>query len=211
MTAVIEERRKHPGDDLISTLIRNSDGGSEQGILDPEQVISFATLLLAAGSETTTNLIGNAMLALFRNPEQLALVRREPARMGALVEEALRYDAPIQLTARLAVRDSEVSGVLIPKGSIVLALLASANRDETHFDAPDQFDVTRPTPAHLAFGFGNHFCIGASLARLEGAVALGMILERLPGLELSSDDDVPRHGSFLVRGPSELSVRWNTR
>jgi cytochrome P450 len=209
MTEVIEQRRKRPGDDLISTLIKGSGENEAEGILDPEQVISFATLLLAAGSETTTNLIGNAMLALFRHPEQLALVRREPERIPAVVEEALRYDAPIQLTARLAVQESEVAGVTIPKGSIVAVLLASANRDAAHFEAPEEFDITRPTPSHLAFGFGNHFCIGASLARLEGTIALEMILGRLPGLALASAEAVPRHGSFLVRGPSALPVRWS--
>jgi len=204
MTEVIADRRKNPGDDLISTLIISGEGDE---ILEPEMVISFASLLLAAGSETTTNLIGNAMLALFRNPEQLERVQNDSSLIDRVIEEALRYDCPIQLTARLALQDSEVAGVSIPRGSMVAVLLGSANRDERQFDEPDRFDIDRPTPVHLAFGFGNHFCIGASLARLEASIALEMILTRLRGLSLSVDE-VERHGSFLVRGPSSLPVKF---
>ena len=205
MSEVIDERRENPGEDLISTLLHAGEG---EGILEPEQVISFASLLLAAGSETTTNLIGNAVLALLRNPDQFERVKRNPERVSQVVEEALRYDSPIQLTARLAMQDSEVGGVPIPRGSIVSVLLASANRDAEQFEDPDRFDIDRPTPAHLAFGLGNHFCIGASLARLEGRIALEMILTRLPGLALGVDE-VERHGSFLVRGPATLPVRFD--
>ncbi len=205
MTDVIAKRRQDPGDDLISTLLHSGEG---EGILEPEQVISFASLLLAAGSETTTNLIGNAVLALLRSPDQLERVQRHPELVSRVVEETLRYDPPIQLTARLATRDSEVAGVSIPRGSIVAVLLASANRDAEQFEDPDRFDIDRPTPAHLAFGLGNHFCIGASLARLEGGIALEMILTRLRGLALTVDE-VERHGSFLVRGPSTLPVQFD--
>ena len=204
MTEVIEERRRNPGLDLISTLIHSGEG---EGILDPEQVISFASLLLAAGSETTSNLIGNAVLALLEHPEQLERVQNDPRLVSNLVEETLRYDPPIQLTMRLATRETEVAGVAIPQGSIVAVLLASANRDEAQFEEPDRFNIDRPSPAHLAFGFGNHFCIGASLARLEGSIALEMILTRLRGMRLMADE-VQRHGSFLVRGPTSLPVRF---
>ncbi len=205
MTEVIAQRRENPGDDLISTLI---DSGEGEGILEPEQVISFASLMLAAGSETTTNLIGNAVLALLQNPDQLERVQRDPKLVSKVVEETLRYDAPIQLTARLAMQDSEVGGVSIPQGSIVAVLLASANRDAGQFVDPHRFDIDRPTPAHLAFGFGNHFCIGASLARLEGKIAIEVILTRMRGLA-RTDDEVERHGSFLVRGPSTLQIRFD--
>lgn len=206
MTQVIEERRENPGDDLISTLVRTGEG---EGILDPEQVISFASLMLAAGSETTTNLIGNAMLALFRDKDLLKRVQDDPKLIPALIEESLRHDSPVQLTMRLAMCDTEVAGTEIPKGAIVATLLASANRDETHFEDPNRFDIDRPTPNHLAFGFGNHFCIGASLARLEGRVALEMILGRLPQIELTvSPDAIEPHGSFLIRGPRILPVRF---
>jgi cytochrome P450 len=206
MTQVIEERRAHPGDDLISKLI---DTGEGEGILDPEQVISFASLMLAAGSETTTNLIGNAMLALFRDPPLLQRLQTDPKRIPDLIEEALRYDSPVQLTMRLATRDNEVAGVKIPRGSIVAVLLASANRDAAQFEDPNRFDIDRATPNHVAFGFGNHFCIGASLARLEGRIALEMILTRLSGLELTvPPEEIERHGSFLIRGPGSLPVRF---
>jgi len=206
MSEVIRQRREAPGDDLISTLIHTGEG---EGILEPEQVISFATLMLAAGSETTTNLIGNAMLALFRDRAVLARVRDDPSLIPQVVEETLRYDSPIQLTMRLAMQDTRVAGVEIPKGSIVAAMLASANRDETHFAHAERFDIDRPTPNHLAFGFGNHFCIGASLARLEGQIGLEMILTRLPNLRLAvHPDEIEPHGSFLVRGPASLPVRF---
>jgi cytochrome P450 len=204
MTEVIAERRLHPGDDLISTLVHAGEG---EGILEPEQVISFASLLLAAGSETTTNLIGNAVLALLHSPGQLERVQNDPDLISQVVEETLRYDSPIQLTARLSTRDSEVAGVRIPRGSLVAVLLASANRDAEKFENPDRFDIDRPAPAHLAFGLGNHFCIGASLARLEGQIALEMILTRLRGLKLETN--IERHGSFLVRGPSTLPIRFD--
>ena len=205
MTDVIAKRRDDPGDDLISTLIHSGEG---EGILEPEQVISFASLLLAAGSETTTNLIGNAVLALLRHPEQLERVQRDPSLVERVVEETLRYDSPIQLTARLATRDSDVGGVTIPRGSLVAVLLASANRDERQFADPDRFDIDRSAAGHMGFGHGNHFCIGASLARLEGTIALEMILTRLRGLALTVPD-VERHGSFLVRGPSTLPVSFS--
>lgn len=173
-------------------------------------MISFASLLLAAGSETTTNLIGNALLALLAHPDQLARVQADPALVPRVVEEALRYDPPIQLTGRLATRDSRVAGVDVRKGSIVAVLLASANRDERVFEDPDRFDIDREGAPHMAFGFGNHFCIGASLARMEGTIALEMILSRLHGMRLETRE-VERHGSFLVRGPSALKVAFDVR
>jgi len=207
MSKVVEQRRREPGDDLVSLLVHAEEEG---GILDTVHVVGFASLMLAAGSETTTNAIGNALLALQANPEQDALVREDPERhIPALIEETLRYDPPIQLTARLATQDSELAGVRIPRGSLVAVLLASANRDPAEFEDPDRFDIDRPTPAHFGFGFGNHFCIGASLARLEGTIALEMILTRLPGLNVPGADAVERHGSFLVRGPSALPVRFD--
>jgi cytochrome P450 len=212
MSQVIESRRKSPGEDLISTLIH---AGEDEGILSTDQVISFATLLLAAGSETTTNVIGNALLALFEHPDQLAQVQRDPGLIPQLVEETLRYDPPIQLTMRIATRASEVGGITIPKGSIVAVLIGSANRDEAIFDEPERFDISRPNAKeHLGFGFGNHYCIGASLARLEATIALEMILGRLEGLELAgglTPREIERHGSFLVRGPTSLPIRFSAK
>ncbi len=204
MTDVIDERRQTPGLDLISTLIHSGEG---EGILDPEQVISFASLLLAAGSETTSNLIGNAVLALLANPEQLERVQHDPRLVGNLVEETLRYDPPIQLVMRATTRATELCGVEIPKHALVLPLLGAANRDPAVFAEPDRFDITRDNQAHLGFGLGNHFCLGASLARLEAAIALETIFERLPDWRIDAER-TPRHGSWLVRGPTALPLRF---
>jgi cytochrome P450 len=146
------------------------------------------------------------MLALLANPDQLALVQREPERIPALVEEALRYDGPIQFLVREAVQDTEIAGFEIPKGSVVLPLLGSANRDDTQFPNAHRFDVARAPQGHLAFGFGNHFCLGASLARLEARVALEELLARFSRFE-RLDDRVEYIDSFLVRGIRRLPLR----
>lgn len=205
MTGIAEERRSLPGEDLISLLV-----GAEQhdGVLDAEQVVGFASLLLAAGSETTTNLVGNALLALRDHPEQAALLREDPSRIPALIEEALRYDSPVQLLMRIATRDLELEGVEIPEGAMVMVLLAAANRDEAVFEGADRFDVERNAQGHLAFGLGNHFCLGASLARLEARVALETILIRYPDWQIQAGP-IERHGSFLVRGPVALPFRFD--
>ena len=203
MTDIAEERRDQPGDDLISLLV-----GAERddGVLDAGQVVGFASLLLAAGSETTTNLVGNALLALRDHPEQAALLREEPDRIPALIEEALRYDAPVLLLMRMATRETELEGQTIPEGALVMAVLGAANRDEAVFADGERFDLTRSTQGHLAFGLGNHFCLGASLARLEARVALETILLRYPDWQIAAGP-IERHGSFLVRGPVALPFR----
>ena len=203
MVSVIEDRRRKPREDLITTLTRAESG---ETALTSAEVVMFTLLLLVAGNETTTNLLGNTMLALLANPDQLALVQREPARIPALVEEALRYDGPIQFLARGALEDVELSGVKIPKGSIVLPLNGSANRDEAQFPNGERFDVTRAPQGHLAFGFGNHFCLGASLARLEARVALEELLTRFVHFE-RLDDRVEYIDSFLIRGLRDLRLR----
>ncbi len=205
MSAVVEQRRREPGDDLISLLVHAEQEG---GILDTAQVVGFASLMLAAGSETTTNVIGNALLALQAHPDQDALVRAEPAaHIPGLIEETLRYDPPIQMVMRLALEDTEIRGVAIPKGAMVLPLIAAANRDPAMFEDPDRLDVERDTQGHLGFGLGNHFCLGASLARLEARVALETIFERLPNWRIDTAA-VTRHGSWLVRGPTELPLTF---
>ncbi|MEN8161998.1 MAG: cytochrome P450, partial [Myxococcota bacterium] len=180
-----------------------------EGVLDTEQVISFASLLLAAGSETTTNLIGTAMKTLAEHPETLARVRAQPALIPQLVEEVLRYDSPIQMLMRVTTQDVALGGTTLPRGSMVMLLLGAANRDEGRFPAADRFDLDRDTNGHLAFGFGNHFCLGASLARLEGRIALETLLERLPDHAVTAP--VRAHGSFLVRGPEALPLRFGGR
>lgn len=200
MTEVAEQRRREPGDDLISLLVHAQE---EEGVLDTEQVVGFASLLLAAGSETTTNLIGNALLALRANPEQAERVREEPECIPQLVEEALRYDSPVQLLMRLTTQDTQICDTPIPKSSMVIVLLGSANRDPAQFAEPDRFDIARNTQGHVALGLGNHFCLGASLARLEGRIALETLLTRFPSAKIASDA-IEHHGSFLVRGPKAL-------
>jgi len=203
MTRVIEARRTQPEDDLISTLIRAENG---EDALKPVDVVMFTLLLLVAGNETTTNLIGNTMLALLAHPEQLARVRRDPGLVPSLVEEGLRYCGPIQFLYRHATRDVELAGVTIPAGSLVIPLIGSANRDERQFEEPDRFDVTRNAQGHLAFGLGIHFCLGASLARLEARVALEELLARYARFE-PVEPRVEYIDSFLVRGPKRLPLR----
>jgi cytochrome P450 len=203
ITGVVELRRKHPRDDLISTLIRAEAG---ETALTPLEVVMFTLLLLVAGNETTTNLLGNTLLALLAHPDELARVRREPDRIPALVEEALRYDGPIQFLFRQATRDVELAGVTIPAGAMVIPLLGSANRDEAEFPDAERFDVSRNTQGHLAFGLGIHFCLGASLARLEARVALEELLPRYAAFELL-EPSVRYVDSYLVRGPKRLPLR----
>jgi cytochrome P450 len=159
-----------------------------------------------AGHETTTNLIGNGLLALLRHPEQLALLRREPERVPQAVEEMLRFDGPVQATVRVAKEPVELAGVAIGPGALVICGIGAANRDPAVFEDPDRFDVTRRQAHHLAFGFGTHFCLGAPLARLEGEVAFRALLERFPRLELASEP-VRWRPNPVLRGLLELGVR----
>jgi cytochrome P450 len=200
---VIERRRAKPEDDLISALIQAEQGDT----LTSVEVIMFAVLLLVAGNETTTNLIGNGMQALLDHPDQLEKVRADPSLIPGFVEEALRYDSPVQALFRQAKEDVEVAGTKIPKGSIVLPIFASANRDDDQFPEASRFDITRNPQGHVAFGFGIHFCLGASLARLEARVAFEELLGRVTSL-----DRLEAHpeylDSFLLRGPKSLPVRF---
>ncbi len=203
LRGLIRERRAHPTDDLISTIVAEQDG--EIGLSDRE-AIQFVMLLLVAGNETTTNLIGNIVNALLDHREQAVAVAAEPDLVPALVEEGLRYDSPVQVVFRNATRDSELHGVRIPKGAFVAVFLGSANRDERRFPDPDRLDVRRNPQGFPAFGFGVHFCLGASLARLETRVALEALLPELLHLE-RADARVSRIESFLVRGPRRLELR----
>lgn len=200
----IEKRRRNPGDDLVSVLVAAHE---ESEALSEEELIAFVVLLLLAGNETTTNLIGNGMLALGRNPGQLEVLRREPSLMPRAIEEMLRYDGPAQATARRPTADLELSGVQIRADALVLAILAAANRDPAQFPNPDVFDITRDPNDHVAFGDGIHYCIGAPLARLEGSIAIGSILERFPKIRLSDPDQpLVYKGSYFLRGLSALRM-----
>ena len=202
LRGVTRERRENPQDDLISTILTSQEG--EDGLSEFE-VVMFVTLLLVAGNETTTNLIGNAVGALLDHPHELARVAADPTLIPSLIEETLRFDAPIQLVFRNATRDTELAGVGIPSGAWVVPLLGSANRDERRFEDPDRFDVARNPQGHVGFGFGPHFCLGASLARLEATAALEALVPVLPTLR-KTDAGPARVDSFLVRGPSQLEL-----
>jgi cytochrome P450 len=194
-------RRAEPAEDLLSVIVAEQDGAV--GLTDRE-VFQFVALLLVAGNETTTNLIGNAVHALLRHPEACARVAADPGLVPAAVEETLRWDAPIQMVFRTATRDATVAGVRIPRGDRVAVLLGSANRDERRFPDPDRFDLDRDTGGIVSFGFGKHFCLGASLARLEARVALEALAPRLPQLRLTGERELL--DSFLVRGPKQLEL-----
>jgi cytochrome P450 len=202
LRAVAEERKRRPADDLVSLIAAQQEG---EAALTIREVIQFAMLLLVAGNETTTNLIGNAVTALLDHPDQLARVVADPGLVPAAIEETLRWDAPVQIVFRTATQDVEIAGTRIPKGAYVAPLLGSANRDERRFPDPDRFDVTRDPQGHVAFGFGKHFCLGASLARMEARVALEALLPELPRLE--RERPRPLVDSFLVRGPRRLELR----
>ena len=183
---LIEERRSARRDDLMSALLDAEIDGEKLG--DPE-ILGFCYQLIVAGNDTTTSLIGNGVALLAEHPEQRALLAREPARIPAAVEEMLRFESPAQALPRSAARDVELHGQRIPKGARVLLVWASANRDEREFEDPDRFDVRRNPKRHLALGHGIHFCLGASLARLEARVAFEELLAPIPDYTL---DEAPR-------------------
>jgi cytochrome P450 len=200
---IIERRRREPREDLISALVRAQEADDA---LTAQEVLAFATLLLVAGNETTTNLIGNAVVALLDHPDQLEQVRRNPMLVPNVVEETLRYDGPVQGLFRLTTEDTEIGGTRVPAGAVVMPLFASADRDERKFPDPDRFDVTRDAGDHVAFGFGIHFCLGAPLARLEARVALEVLLSRLPPFE-RVEPSVEYIESIFLRGPKRLILR----
>jgi len=198
---LVERRRTEPGDDVISLLVGELGDRLEPGELGP-----LCLLLLIAGFETTVNLLGNAVLALAAHPEQWALLRAEPHRAAAVVEEVLRYDAPVQQTARVAHTDGEVAGVLVTRGQWVITLLGATGRDPETYADPDRFDITRtPKVEHLAFSSGIHYCLGAPLARLEATIALRVLAERATSLQVVGPVEMRR--SRTIRGPLRLPVR----
>ena len=198
------EHRKRPQDDLLSALIAAEEEGDR---LTEAELLATCVFLLAAGHETTVNLIGNGMLALLRHPDQLQRLRDDPSLAASAVEEFLRYDQPTQLAWRTALEEIEIGGKTIGKGEQIILLLAAANRDPDQFSDPERLDITRADNHHLAFGFGIHFCLGAPLARVEGEIAFRTLVRRLPGLELGADT-LEYKENIVLRGLRSLSVRF---
>ncbi|MBA2625544.1 MAG: cytochrome P450 [Acidimicrobiia bacterium] len=198
---LFEERRRAPKDDLLSALVAAEEEGDR---LSPEELQSITVLLFLAGHETTMNLIGNGTYALLRHPDQLARVRDEPDVARTAIEELLRFDGPVHVTARVAKEDLEVGGVPVPAGERIVVALGAANRDPEQFEDPDGVDVGRAENRHLTFSHGIHFCLGAGLARVEGQVAIPALLRRFPKLELAAEPTYREH--LVLRGLTELQV-----
>jgi cytochrome P450 len=201
---LVPERRARPQHDLLSGLIAAEEQGDK---LSGDEIIAMCLLLFIAGHETTVNLIGNGTLALLRHPDQLRKLRAEPSLIGNAVEELLRYDGPVQRTARIPSEDLVIGGKTIPKGEMVMPFLGAANRDPAQFPDPDRLDITRTDNRHIAFGMGIHFCLGAPLARMEGQIAISTLLRRLPKLALASQRPEHRQ-SLTLRGLVSLPVAF---
>lgn len=194
--------RREPGDDLLSGLVRASD---EDELLDEDELSATAMLLLGAGFETTVNLLGNGVEQLLRHPQELAALREDPSLWANAVEEVLRYDSPVQRTARFATIDTEVGGMRIPAGGVVVTILGGANRDPAVFTDPHRFDVRRANARdHLSFSSGVHYCLGAALARMEGEIGLRRLFERFPDLALAGPPH--RRPTRVLRGYDSMPV-----
>lgn len=200
--ALLADRRKAPGDDLISALLQVRDGDDQ---LTESELINLVLLVLVAGHETTVNLIGNGIVALLRHPDQLARWQADPSLDKNAVDELLRFDSPVQLGMRVTVEPTEIEGIMIPAGDQVICLLGAANRDPAVFDDPDRLDLGRHNAArNMSFGGGIHHCLGMALARVEGQIALGSLVRRFPNLELTAPPEVrPR---FVLRGYESIQV-----
>jgi pimeloyl-[acyl-carrier protein] synthase len=203
LRGVIAERRRAPGDDLISGMIQAQE---QRDALTDAELLATSNLLLLAGHETTTNLIGNGTLALLRHPGELERLRAAPSLLPVAIEELLRYDSPVQATVRVATQDVEIGGRRIPAEALVITGIGAANRDPSVFPEPDRLDLAREPNPHLSFGLGVHFCLGAALARLEAELAFGALLEHFPRLELTSEA-VSYRANLVLRGLDALPVR----
>jgi cytochrome P450 len=204
MRDLFADRRRAPREDLISALVGVEDQGQTLG---ETELLALCFLILGAGHETTTNLIGNAVLALLRNPAERRRLQDDPSLAPRAVEEFLRYDSPVQATDRVATCDVDVVGLPVRQGAVVLCLLGAANRDPARFSDPDRLDLGRTENQHVAFGYGAHFCLGAALARTEAQIALGSLLRAFPDLDGDRDAGQWRK-SVVLRGPSALRVWW---
>jgi cytochrome P450 len=207
LQALVDAKQKSPGNDLVSGLISARDGDER---LTTQELLSTIFQLIVAGHDTTASLIGNGVVSLLRNPEELDELRADPVRLATAIEELLRYDAPVpHSTFRYAIEPIEMGDVMIPAGAQVIICLAAANRDQDQYTDPDTLDIDRDQSRHLAFGHGIHHCLGAPLARMEGQLAFGSLLRRFPDLRLAVPFEELHwgHGDGLVlRGLSELPV-----
>jgi cytochrome P450 len=207
---LLAAKRRTPGDDLLSALLEVHDQGDR---LTENELVSMVFLMLIAGHETTLNLIGNGVYLLLTHPDQRRRIEEDPSLLPSAIEEFLRYESPLQATAlRLTTQPVHYSGVTIPAHQPVLISLASANRDDTAIPDPDRFDIARQGVAHVAFGHGIHFCLGAALARLEGRIAITALLHRYPGLHLAHrPDDLTWRPNLFIRGLARLPIRLTPR
>lgn len=199
---IVARLRLTPDTSLLAAMAAAEEEGQK---LDETELYANAITLLNAGHETTTNLIGNGMYALLKNPEQLELLRTKPELLDNAVEELLRFDSPVQFTSRIATADVTIGGTEIKKGQSILCVLGAANRDPSHFPDPDRLDFTRPDLRHAAFGLGPHYCLGAPLARLEADVVFSTVLKRFPNIRLDGPPPVYRK-NFNLRGLESLHV-----
>lgn len=205
LRALIAERRNHLRSDLISDLIRVEDQGD---VLSEHELYAMIFVLIVAGHETTVNLIGNGVLALLEHPQQKEMLKNRPELIHSAIEEMLRYEGPVEVTnVRWAAEDVELKGQQIRKGDMVFVCLSSANRDGKQFADPDTFDITRAANDHIAFGKGVHYCLGAPLARLEGEIAIGTLLRRMPDIRLKTEaDSLTWRTGLILRGLKEIPV-----
>ncbi len=201
---LVEARRKQGQNDLISALVATEEQGDK---LSMDELLGNCVLMLVAGHETTVNLIGNAVLALLKNPDQMALLKAQPELIVTAVNEFLRYESPVQTVRRMAAQELELHGQKIKEGDTLLLLLGSANRDPEHYQHADKLDITRQDNRHLAFGTGIHHCLGSSLAEVEGQIAVKTLIDRFPNLALKSTN-VEFKFPFALRGPKELQVSF---
>jgi cytochrome P450 len=203
---ILAARREEPRDDLISSLAVAEIDGQR---LSDEEIVSFLRLLLPAGVETTYRSLSNLLFGLLADPGQLAAVRADRGLLPRAVEEAVRWEAPLLIIARVATTDTELGGVPIPQGSAVMPMLGAANRQEDRFPDPDRFDIFREPRAHVSFGYGVHVCLGMHLARLEMRVAMNLLLDRLPNLRLDPAGDDPHIRGQVFRSPTSLPVLFD--
>jgi cytochrome P450 len=203
VTPLIEQRRAHPGDDLLSAIATEEVDGER---LSDEEVVSFLRLLFPAGVDTTWLSLGSLVYAVLAHPESHSRLRANRTDRSWAVEETLRWESAVSLEPRVTLTDIEPSGVLIPAGEMIFLIIPSANRDPDAFEDPTRWDLDRRSSKHIAFGLGRHFCLGAHLARVEMEVALDVLLQRLPNLKLVEEPEI---GGVVLRGPKTLYIEWD--